>query len=224
MFDDFDLALLRTLEQQGHQVVNGASFIGAHRNKSHQQAQLIGHELPTIAGLLHRGKPNEQTKKALTKLSPNQHFILKTERGNGGIGVCPISGLDSLLSLLERQWAQGDQKYLIQPRLNFVKEWRLLLMPSGERFLMEKMGTELIKNASRGCEFVPCPNPEVQVKDLVERLSSLYSGKFIAFDLALEGNQQKLYVIELNCCPGFKEVEKNFKVDIPKLLISQTLI
>ena len=55
-------------------------------------------------------------------------FILKTNRGNRGLGVNIVRGKDSLFSFLETFWAIKDQRFVLQPYINGAKEFRVFLL------------------------------------------------------------------------------------------------
>lgn len=229
-FDEFDINVAISQEQRGAKVFNPIWTIMNLRDKPLQHQFFLAHQLNSIPTFSFRGKPSEVNIEDgiefIKKHSIDNKFVLKTIRGNKGIGVNLLNGEDSLKSVLETFWAIQDQRFILQP---FVKgdEYRLLVVDGKivGSVLKESLGDEFRKNSTRGTgkflkeSEVPQEVIELGLKSF-EKSKALYSGIDILY------NEQGAHLFEFNLVPGFEFIEsisgKNMAREIISAAVNKT--
>ena len=129
-FDEFDLRVARHLETQHFQISNPLSLLTSLRDKVAQIQTLHQWGVPIIPSLILRGDIDGNNHTAIQRFirqSKHSRFILKTERGNQGLGVSLINGIDSLYSWLTTLRATRDQRFILQPFIEDAQEYRILM-------------------------------------------------------------------------------------------------
>ena len=119
--DDFDLSYAKQIEIEGGKIINPLLSLINFRDKLDQLIFINSHNLNIVPTISFRGRPTQKLisdiSNSFNKYSQNK-FVIKTYRGNQGIGVSIIESENSLLSILETFWALKDQKFIIQPHLS----------------------------------------------------------------------------------------------------------
>lgn len=223
-FDDFDITFSQDLQVYGAKVFNDPDMLIQLRDKQMQSVFFKKNNIKGIPTFSLRGRPTEHTvdliRNTLKKYLRDNKYILKTTRGNHGIGVNIVNGDDSLNSLIETIWAIKDQKFLIQPYINGDAEYRVLICDGkilGALSRVQK-GNEFRKNSGRGEAFF-IENSKIPKQVLDEAMKAylasgcLYSG----IDILLK--DQEAFVLEINFMPGFKQMEEISKKNIAKELL-----
>ncbi|MCK5883188.1 MAG: hypothetical protein KAG61_05825 [Bacteriovoracaceae bacterium] len=226
-FDEFDINVAISQEQRGAKVFNPISTIMNFRDKALQHQFFLKHKLQSIPTYAFRGRPSEINLddgiSFINKHSVDDKFVLKTIRGNKGIGVNLINGEDSLRSILETFWAIGDQRFILQP---FVKgeEYRLLIVGGKVTGIVHKesLGDEFRKNAGRGTGSFLKENevpPEVIELGLrsFEHSKALYAGVDILY------NENGAGLFEFNLVPGFEFMESVSGINQAREIISSAI-
>lgn len=232
-FDDLDIALLRQFELKGAFAYNSAKALLLTRNKERQIIELknLGHTPPP--SLFLRGKVDQAhlenalhleldrwQKKKYANI-PDQ-FVLKTVRGNKGIGVNLINGRESLLSILETFWAMGDQRFILQPFLNHKLEYRLFYQKGKSPIIVEKKSHNGFKaNAQRSTTKLLNEKPNELKKTLVkiaEDIADKFDLTYAGFDFwQLESGE--IIIGEVNPMPGFENIEELTNKNIARELL-----
>ncbi len=210
-FDDFDLDLQRTYEKLNSLALNPSYALKELRDKTSQLILLNDLNAPIIPSLFLRGKidKNDLLEK-LSQINAKHEFIVKTQRGNQGLGVNLLRGLDSLLAFLETFWAIGDQRLIIQPMIKFKKEMRLFFVKGEfiaglEKTLSYKNGFKSNSNEaiSKNLNLKNIDSSLINdAKNIMDKLDLFYAG----LDYALTENGE-IKLLEINPCPGFEILE-----------------
>ncbi len=217
-YDNFDLLVSEFHQQNGFQVTNPLSSLEIFRDKDRQSLFLHQHELSCIDTINYRGELNEKYWEIISSLSPNQKFIIKMNRGNQGIGVNLVNGLQSLKGLLETFHAMKDQRFIIQPFIEHKKEWRVFVIkneiintiersiaPDDFRGNAKRSKAKCIKKLSR----------EIEVEIL--RGAQLSGLDYCGIDIIADKNN--FYFLEFNPVPGFEQLEELSGINIAKELL-----
>jgi RimK family alpha-L-glutamate ligase len=216
-FDDFELAFSIDYEQKGAKIYNSIKSLSTLRDKLMQTVFLADNGVQTIPTMSFRGKPNNSTLAEIHDLFntlPNSEFnsdqyILKTTRGNHGIGVNLINGIQSINSILETFWALGDQRFLIQPFLEGGEEYRVLIAADKVLGAISRSPTkdEFRQNAGRAnAKYLPekdiPKDVEAQAMKAFEASGCLYAG------IDVLKWKDHVFILEINLVPGFKQMEE----------------
>ena len=154
LFDDIDLTLAKEFEERGARLHIPIPALRIFRDKSAQAQWLHTQGIPGVKSLVLRGQLNPTEFE--TWDSSSEEFIVKSIRGNKGIGVKKFSRSD-----LSKFWEQTsnsfDQRYIIQPFLKEALEVRHLILGDEHFFIQKnppKDPNEFRKNSAYS-EFTP---------------------------------------------------------------------
>lgn len=205
-FDDWDLHLAESLEKKGHKLATPLSTTRLLRNKDAQTLWLSDQGLPHVPTLIQRGPLSLDI---LENWQKSDEFVLKSVRGNKGIGILKLTK-EELVSHWQRK--THDQRYLIQPFIK-GKEFRHLVL-GREHFFIEKIGLDEEKEWRRNSEFAlfkeADPNSfdmDAQIK-MAQKIQETLGLKSFAIDL-LESNDG-LQILEINANPGLMSASQVF--------------
>lgn len=219
-YDDFDLLVARHHEDMGHKITNPLAALNTFRSKDEQSLFFKRHNLPSIDTLIYRGELNENYWQEIKKLSNKEKYILKMVRGNQGVGVNLIEGIQSMKSLLETFYALKDQKFLIQPYLEHKKEWRFFVVKNEILGVIERTISpdDFRGNAKRSSgkllKKIPAALEKVALRAV--SLSGLdYSG------IDIIETKEGFAILEMNPVPGFQQMEEVSRMNIAKELITR---
>lgn len=225
-FDDYDLTVATFFEQQGYQVSNPIKSIEELRNKDRQILHLKKLGLPLIESLTIKGALNNETYQALILMQQKfqtDSFILKNIRGNKGIGVSIIHGLDSLTSLLETFKAMNDQKMIVQPYIVHEKEFRVVMTKDHCLTVIEKRmkQNDFRANANRAedAKIVKIP---LELEEQCSRVMKSLKLDQAGIDILMSEKLGALF-IEINPILGFEQAEELSKINIAKEMITQLM-
>lgn len=208
-FDDVDLVLTDSLLGHGNKVVNSPDTLKTLRGKDRQYSFFQTNNLPHIPTLITRGLSG------IENVYPNyDEVIVKTIRGNQGRGVELVKRID-LPSLLESNQRKKDERFIIQPRLHFQKEFRVLTLGNEIQGTMEKTCLDDFKANAKNCENKPVHIPN-EIKAITEKIQQFFPGEFLGLDFGLDDDGYRL--IEINTTPGFEVFDQVFETDIAKKL------
>ncbi|MBK25599.1 MAG: hypothetical protein CME70_16500 [Halobacteriovorax sp.] len=213
-FDDIDLIVSKHLENKGLKVINSTSTTELLRGKDKQFLFFKNFNLPHIPTFLCRGKLKPK------ELPPYDEFVVKTIRGNQGIGVMLLKDSESLLSLLDSNHARKDERYIIQPRLNFSSEYRVLLLNNEVLGVIEKKLTSDFRANAKRCETRKTLLPK-EFEPLIQRINELLPEQFLGVDIGIFNGEP--VIIEINTTPGFEEFDKLHNFDTAQALIERNL-
>ena len=226
--DDFDLELSLDLEQKGALVLNSPVKLKILRDKLAQQIFFSNKNIPIIPSYAFRGRPNDNLIDDIDECFDSANnkpskYILKTTRGNGGIGVNLLESKKSLKSVLDTFWGIKDQKFIIQPFLERATEYRFFFIADKLVSVVQKQTKEsdFRANSTKAdhlyvTDYKPLPK---NILDIAYRIHSL-SGLFYS-GVDLIEHQSKIYFMELNAVPGFETLDKLSGKNIAKeILIS----
>ncbi|MFT6070855.1 MAG: ribosomal protein S6--L-glutamate ligase [Bacteriovoracaceae bacterium] len=215
-FDDIDLLILRSLAPFSKQQVNSHEVIESLRGKDKQALFFQEHKLPFIPTSLFRGAAQG------TDSFPNiEEFVLKTIRGNQGRGVMLIRGHDSLASILEANEARKDERYILQPKMTFLKEYRVLCLDQEVWGAIEKdFDSDFRANAKR-CQPKEVEALPEEVLRLSQSILKILPKQFLGLDIAMTENGP--LIIEINTTPGFEVFDKLHEINSATRLLQELL-
>lgn len=217
-FDDVDLLLLKDLRQQSSQLVNSPEVIELLRGKDRQFTFFKEKKLPCIPTAIFRGADS-----GLNSFRDCDQFVLKTIRGNQGKGVMLIRGRDSLATILESNEVKEDQRYILQPKIDFIKEFRVLSLGEEIWGAIEKDLTNDFRANAKRCSPKAIESeslPKTVIK-LVEKILKLFPGQFLGLDIAMTENGPVL--IEINTTPGFEVFDELHEINSATRLLQELL-
>ena len=227
-YDDFDLQLADSWSAEGSNIFNSVEDTRIFRDKLSAHIFMSKLDIPTPETKAIRGKIDRARLDSFLDFSKtddiyNDEYLIKPTRGNKGFGITLARGRDSLLSILETQSCLNDQRYIIQPRLNIQREFRLFFIGNDIFAAFEKHQKDLIDfrlNADRSECFKISPNELsselVSFFQMVRRNTNLFYG---GIDIAQ--TTAGLYLLEVNPCPGFEVLENICEVNVAKELLLQ---
>ena len=228
LYDDFDLQLAKSWSESGSLILNPVEDCKTFRDKLSAHIFLNSLDIPTPETKAFRGPVSLERVESLLSFKKSSdtfsnEFLIKPTRGNKGHGISLCRGLDSLASQLESYYFLKDQRYIIQPRLKIIREFRLFFV--GEKIVaaFEKHQKNILDfrlNAERSECFKI--EPEKLNEELcsffhqVKRNTNLFYG---GIDIA--ETEAGFYLIEVNPTPGFETLEKVCEINIAKELLLQ---
>ncbi|MDD4973125.1 MAG: ATP-grasp domain-containing protein [Bacteriovorax sp.] len=219
-YDDFDLIVSQHHSDLGYKITNPLHSLETFRSKDRQMLFFGQNKLSSIESISYRGELNENYWESISTLSPGQKFIIKMVRGNQGIGVNLVNGLQSLKSLLETFNAIKDQKFIIQPFIEHKKEWRIFILKNEIIGIVERRPIieDFRGNSKRSLgKIIKKISTEIQNEAL--RGVSLSGMDYCGVDIIDDGNN--FYFLEFNPVPGFEQMEKLTGLNIARELITK---
>ena len=219
-YDDFDMVVAQLHHNFGHKVTNPLNSLELFRNKDKQALFFIEKSLPCIETVSYRGELTDINWNIITELSAHQKFIIKMIRGNQGIGVNLVNGLQSLKSFLETFQALKDQKFIIQPFIEHTKEWRVFILKKEIMAIVERtLSREDFRGNSKrsvGKNIKKLPN---EIQNEVLRAASASGLDYCGIDIIEDGDN--FYFLEINPVPGFEQLEEISGLNIAGELIAK---
>ena len=221
-YDDFDLLVSEHHLQNGFIVTNPLTALEIFRDKARQSLFFNRHQLPSIKTINYRGSLDQKYINTLCELSPNHKFVLKMIRGNQGIGVNLINGLQSLKSLLETFLALKDQKFLIQPFIEHQKEWRVFIIKGEIVGIIERtLADDDFRGNSKRSSGKPLKKLPAEIESEILRGVQLSGLDYCGVDVL--SNENDFFIIEFNPVPGFEQLEELCGINIAKELLIKIL-
>ncbi len=226
---DYDLSVALSLENSGAQITNSIESFHLLRGKERQALFFAKHKLPFIPTYSFRGRPQHSLVENITHFFhqlgfDSQEFVLKTIRGNQGIGVSIVRGRDSLASLLETFWAIQDQDLLIQPFIQIDEEYRIFSIEGKIEGALHRrpQAGEFRSNSQRGeGEVINIMNLPNQIHELVHESWKNSGATYAGIDLLKKGKD--FLIIEYNLVPGFHQMEELTQKNIAAKIIDAAL-
>lgn len=219
-YDDFDLIVSQHHSDLGYKITNPLHSLESFRSKDRQALFFAENKLSSIETVSYRGELNENYWDIISALSSEQKFIIKMVRGNQGIGVNLVNGLQSLKSFLETFNAIKDQKFIIQPFIEHKREWRIFILKNEIIGIVErKLQKEDFRGNSKRSlgKIVKKISAEIQNEAL--RGASLSGLDYCGVDIIDDGKD--FYFLEFNPVPGFEQIEKLSGLNIARELITK---
>lgn len=228
LHDDFDLQVAKSWTENGSLILNPVEDCSTFRDKLSAHIFLNTLDIPTPETKAFRGavtleRMQSQLEFKQTSDVVQNEYLIKPTRGNKGHGISLCRGIDSLASQLESYYFLKDQRYIIQPRLKIIREFRLFFIGEEVVAALEKHQKNLLDfrlNAERSECFKI--DPQSLTEELysffhqVKRNTNLFYG---GIDIA--ETDSGFYLIEVNPTPGFETLEKICGVNIAKELLLQ---
>ncbi len=215
-FDDVDLLLLKSLTPFSDKQVNSHKVIESLRGKDKQALFFQEHKLPLIPTSLFRGA--DQGVKSFPK---SEEFVLKTIRGNQGLGVMLIRGRDSLASILESHEALRDERYILQPKIDLKKEYRVLCLDQEIWGAIQKDFESGFRANAKRCQPKVVETLPEEVTKLSQAILKLLPGQFLGLDIAMTENGP--LIIEINTTPGFEVFDELHEINSATRLLQELL-
>lgn len=222
-FDDFDLSVSGIHQRTGLQISNPLEALPTFRDKLLQSLFMEKHQISEIKSISYRGELKENYWEQIVSLSHDQKFIIKMARGNQGIGVNLVVGLQSLKSLLETFHAMKDQRFLIQPFIEHKKEWRVFVIKNEIIATVEKtLAKEDFRGNSKRSTGKILKKMSLANQAEIIRVASLSGLDYCGIDVIIDDDQ--LIFLEINPTPGFKQVEELSGLNIARELIAKIIL
>ena len=219
-FDDFDIVVSKYYESLGCKVSNPLNAIRLMRNKDEQVLFMSHQNIPTIPTYVFRGRPTSEIICDVSESLNTTTFVLKMSRGNKGIGVNYVNGIQSLQSFLETFHAMKDQKMLIQPFVKHEREWRVFIIKNEIVAVVEKKinAADFRGNADRAKPKL-LKKPQLELSELAIDAFKKSGLDYAGIDIieSLKGNQK--FVCEINAIAGFEQIESLSKINIAKEIL-----
>ena len=226
-FDDFDLLVAENLMQSGILIENNPRVFKKFRDKEKQSLFFFQKQIPQIPTLCIRGKPTPTILQEADELFyphlQEETFILKTNRGNRGLGVNIIRGKDSLLSLLETFWAMNDQRFILQPYIHRAEEFRVFILKGeclGGILKQQPKQFDFRKNSERiisSPQYFSAKNLPQEILELSHKTFENSGAFYLGLDFLI--SSEGPLIIEMNCSPGFEQFEKTSRINIANKII-----
>ena len=221
-FDDFDFIFSESLIRLGARVENSPPSMKKLRGKDNQLLFFSEHNLPHIPTICLRGRPQEGHLKELESyfghFQSKEKYVLKTTRGNRGLGVNLINGRDSLFSILETFWAMQDQRFILQPFIESFEEYRIFIIKNKLLGAIKKTGPsfDFRKNYERAqaFNFLKPESLMLEIRELAELAIKKSGCLYLALDILL--TKDGPLIIEMNTVPGLENFEKISGINVAK--------
>lgn len=226
-FDDFDLMLSETYQDDGAVIINPLTTLRQLRDKLSQHHFFRREKLTCLPSIGLRGKIDREELEPVinhfSELAGADRFILKTERGNKGIGVNLLESKRSLWGMLETFWGMQDQRFILQPYVP-GEEYRVLIIGNEISGIIHKQNgsDDYRKNANRaeGVYLSPQDAPEDVLKlalDCYKRSGAVITG------IDIMKTKSHSYLLECNLVPGFELMEKLSKKNHAREIVQISL-
>ncbi len=211
LFDDIDLHLCEAWIKAGAYCPIPLDSIKKLRDKDRQYLvlnQIEGKELPLVKTLIHRGKLTlDHLKNLSSKESETKEWVVKSIRGNKGIGIEKYTTCE-LLHFWQEAVAKKDQRYLLQEFIPNAREVRVLAL--GQKlYAIEKVNFDEL-NWKKNAQYAKFEKAELTAKESEAflRYSQIIREELrlpcFAIDLIFnESNQSAPWqILEVNVHPG----------------------
>jgi ribosomal protein S6--L-glutamate ligase len=219
-YDDFDLVVSQYHKDYGFKVTNQLQSLESFRSKDKQSLFFAKNKLCSIETVSYRGELNDEYWEIISSLSPTQKFIIKMVRGNQGIGVNLVIGLQSLKSFLETFNAMKDQKFIIQPFIEHKKEWRVFIIKNEIIGIVErKLDVEDFRGNSKRSTGKIIRKISSEIQNEIQRGVILSGLDYCGIDIIDDGKD--FYFLEFNPVPGFEQLEELSGINIARELVTK---
>ncbi len=226
-FDDFDLLFSENLILKGALIENHPKVLRSFRDKEKQALFFFEKKIPQIPTLSIRGAPLTSTLSEVDVVFypylKDDIFILKTNRGNRGLGVNIVRGKDSLFSFLETFWAIKDQRFVLQPYIHGADEFRVFLLGGeclGGVLKQQPQPFDFRKNSERlvsSPKYITSKNLPKEILEFSHKTFENSGAFYLGLDFLM--TSEGPLIIEMNCSPGFEQFEKFSKINIAREII-----
>ncbi len=226
-FDDFDLAIAFALEAQGATVVNPLNTLKLLRSKLLQHQFFAATQLPALPTYALRGKIEQSSLEGVAddfaKIAGTEKYIVKTERGNKGIGVNLLESKKSLLGFMETLWGMQDQRFILQPYMP-GDEYRVLIIDGKIEGVILKQSddSQYRKNANRATGQL-IDHTSVPKNVLETALLCYQKAQALVAGIDIIVNQHGHYILECNLVPGFELMENKSGQNHAKQIIQAAI-
>lgn len=217
-YDNHDLLVAKYYQELGLKITNPLEALNLFRNKDEQALFFHRHQLMGPETIIYRGALTPQCWEDIRGVSKNEKYILKMNRGNQGIGVNLIQGVQSLKSLLETFHALRDQKFIIQPFVEHKKEWRLFFLKNELMATIERtLGSGDFRGNSKRSSGKLVKKIPSELLALALKSAQVSGLDYCGIDIIENGDQ--FLILEINPVPGFLQVEELSAINIARELI-----
>jgi len=212
--DHKDLTLIESLMKHGYQkFLNNLDCLKVCRRKSTQFRFFLEIGIPHLPWF-HLDQINSMEIRAF--FSSNRHgpFLIKPDRGQGGIGLEVVSEKQ----IMKMKTDQKDLDFIVQPYLDGAEEFRVFFIENNERFTLrrEKTPHAIAANFRQNGSATWIETPEF-IEVLLAKLLSHLPLHYGAIDILKIQNQY--WVLEVNSVPGIEQLEMVTGKDIAKMLL-----
>ncbi|ATH08266.1 hypothetical protein BIY24_09985 [Halobacteriovorax marinus] len=228
LFDDYDLQLCQSWKNKGSLILNPIEELQIFRDKLSSHIFLNNLELSCIPTRAIRGALSREEIEEVIDFNdipgqcPNE-YIIKPTRSNKGLGMSLCRGIDSLYTQLESYYHFGDQRFIIQPRMRGIREYRLFFIEDQIIGAFEKHAKrqdEFRLNAQRSECFAI--EPENLSEELISFFQTIRRNTHLFYGgIDILETENQFFILEVNPCPGFETLEEVCRVNVAKELISR---
>lgn len=221
-YDDIDLRLQEQMETGGVKSLNSAQGLGILRDKQSQLFHLSRYHFNLLPSVIIRGDDLSSIDFDFLGEGP---YVLKAARGLKGKGVLKVESREALQSLLTWHKTLGDQRYILQPFLESLKEWRIYLFNKCDLTLLEKTkkNGEFLGNYENLLEVSERPLDLLPQKLLeqIKQFTRDYNLNFVAADFLQ--TPEGYVLLEINGSPGLKTLSAIDREDKISLFLERLL-
>jgi ribosomal protein S6--L-glutamate ligase len=218
-YDDFDLIVSRHHQNLGFKITNPLKALESFRCKDKQALFFAENHLSSLETIIYRGELTDKNWSLIKALSKKEKYVVKMVRGNQGIGVNLINGLQSLKSLLETFNAIKDQRFIIQPFIEHKREWRIFILKNEIMGIVErKFKSDDFRGNSKRSSGKFLKKIPAEIQNEVLRGIQLSGLDYCGIDIIDDGSN--FYFLEFNPVPGFEQIEKLSGVNVARELLT----
>lgn len=203
--DDQDLEILETISEK--KCFNSLRTLKMFRDKVTQFQFFAQLGIPCI--------PWCDLRIQLPQVDPNQSYLVKPVRGQGGWGIQILEG-HSVEGWMQEQRLKNDLSYVLQPFLQNRNEYRYFFIGDKTITLKRLPQKNVMANFTQGGE-AELSSLSVEVETMLKKLIKASGAYYGAIDLFVQGPE--VHILELNVVPGIEQLEKVSGENIAKIIL-----
>jgi ribosomal protein S6--L-glutamate ligase len=206
-YNDYDQLVTRNWQDLGATLLNSPNAHFDYRDKFNQFLHLKRAGVPLVETYY---LPNLQ----IELIPENGPFVAKTLRGAKGKGVVRLEDKVALHDFLTLINSMGDNRFIIQPLINYQDEHRVFVLKNEiiGHFIKRRTSNNWKHNLEH-TEWSLASELSAKMLKIVSIISKLEDKFFFAIDFILKNDDLK--VLEVNICPG---------IEGPDALLEQSIL
>lgn len=211
-YNDFDQLVAKNWQLLGATLLNALNVHHSYRDKYYQYLHLKTLNLPLVDTYY-------LTNLTLDMIPSDGPFVAKTLRGAKGKGVIKLEDKMALKDFLTLMNAMGDNRFIIQPFIDYQFEHRVLVLKGKiiGHFIKENSSEHWKHNLSNA-SWVHSPDTHPLMIEMVQQIDQLEQKFFYAVDFISKNNE--LTILEVNICPGIEGPDAILKQSILETALS----
>ena len=198
-YDDYDQLISLSWQQLGAHLLNCPNIHLNYRDKYRQYLHLKFAGLPVV-------RTHYCQSGNIDLIDHDGPYVVKTLRGIKGKGVIKVETREALQDFITLSNSIGDNRFIIQKYIPYERELRFL-MHQGKilRSFEKSKKTSKWKHNLENSTWEEFNGLTPGMQEIVSKIDYLEKKFFYAIDLICENNY--LYVLEVNICPGLEGPE-----------------